>query len=103
MLCPACGEVVLRAEEAGDMVHLVIEDEGPGIVDSVLKRLFEPLVTSKPNGMGVGLSISHSIIKSHGGELRAEPNPEGGTIFSFTLPQASVSKSGRDKDQRRVA
>ena len=54
-------------------------------------RLFEPFVSSKRDGMGLGLSISRSIIEAHEGQLNAEPNPEGGTIFRFTLPSGGVA------------
>jgi signal transduction histidine kinase len=52
---------------------------------------FEPFVSSKHDGMGLGLSISRSIIEAHEGQLNAEPNPEGGTIFRFTLPSGGVA------------
>ena len=51
----------------------------------IIPRLFQPFVTTKPTGMGVGLSISKRIIEAHGGEMWAEPNPGGGTLFRFTL------------------
>jgi two-component system sensor kinase FixL len=60
-------------------------DTGPGIAPAIVSQLFQPFVTTKPQGMGVGLSISRTIIESHGGRLWAEANPEGGTIFRLTL------------------
>lgn len=79
-------EAALAAENGPVVVR--IADTGPGLAPDVAKRLFQPFVTTKPQGMGVGLSICRSIVEGHGGTLRAEPNPGGGTIFSFTLPLA---------------
>ncbi len=58
------------------------------MAEDVRSRLFQPFTTTKPHGLGVGLSISHSIIEDHHGKLWAEDNPGGGTIFSFVLPVA---------------
>jgi two-component system sensor kinase FixL len=63
-----------------------IADTGPGLAPEVAAQLFRPFVTTKAQGMGVGLSICRSIVEAHGGEIRAEPNPGGGTRFCFTLP-----------------
>ncbi|WP_422577253.1 PAS domain S-box protein [Phenylobacterium sp.] len=68
-----------------DTVLIQVTDTGPGISPEVAARLFQPFVTSKSNGMGVGLSISRTIIEAHGGRIWAESAPGGGTIFSFTL------------------
>jgi two-component system sensor kinase FixL len=84
-------EAVLAAESGPVVVRIV--DTGPGLAPDVAKRLFQPFVTTKPQGMGVGLSICRSIVESHGGTLRTEPNPGGGTIFSFTLPLAEFSRA----------
>ena len=65
-----------------------VTDSGGGITDAVREKLFQPFMTTKPQGMGVGLSISRSIIEAHGGRIWAETNPGGGTIFRFTLPPA---------------
>jgi len=53
--------------------------------------LFEPFITAKESGLGIGLSISRVIIEAHGGKLTAEDNPGGGAIFRFTLPRAPMS------------
>jgi two-component system sensor kinase FixL len=68
-----------------DLVRISVADTGTGLDPDVAKRLFQPFVTSKPRGMGVGLSICRTIVEAHGGRIWAEPNPQGGTVFSFTL------------------
>ncbi len=78
------------------MVRVSVTDTGSGIAPDILAQLFRPFVTSKPQGMGVGLSVSRTIIEAHGGRLWAEPNPEGGTIFSFTL-RAADERMAEDK------
>lgn len=70
---------------AGELVEVSVADTGPGIDEAVAAQLFQPFVTTKAAGMGIGLSISRTIVESHGGSLWAEPNPGGGTIFRFTL------------------
>jgi two-component system sensor kinase FixL len=67
-------------------IEVAVADTGTGIAPEIAERLFQPFVTTKPQGMGVGLSICRSIVETHGGELRAELNPGGGTIFRFSLP-----------------
>jgi PAS domain S-box-containing protein len=74
-----------------DMIEIAIADVGPGIRGDIAARLFEPFVSSKHDGMGLGLSISRSIIEAHNGQLTAEPNPGGGTIFRFTLPSGGAA------------
>ncbi|BAF90652.1 MULTISPECIES: two-component system sensor histidine kinase FixL [Azorhizobium] len=68
-----------------DMVTVSVCDTGHGISDEMRAQLFTPFVTTKAQGMGVGLSISRTIIEAHGGRIWAEPNAGGGTIFRFTL------------------
>ena len=72
------------------MIEVSVADTGCGIAKEIEPRLFQPFVTSKPAGMGVGLSISRRIIEAHGGELWAEPNPGGGTLFRFTLEPSNA-------------
>ncbi|PWR21817.1 sensor histidine kinase [Zavarzinia compransoris] len=74
----------LRRDDGFALVS--VADTGSGIADEVRDRLFQPFMTTKPQGMGVGLSISRSIVDAHGGRIWAEANPAGGTIFRFTLP-----------------
>lgn len=69
----------------GDMAMVSVIDSGPGLDAAAAARLFQPFVTTKAQGMGVGLSISRTIVESHGGRIWTEPNPEGGTIFRFTV------------------
>jgi two-component system sensor kinase FixL len=68
-----------------ETVQIGVADTGPGIAPEIAAQLFQPFVTSKRTGMGVGLSISRTIIEAHGGRLWAEANPGGGTVFRLTL------------------
>jgi two-component system sensor kinase FixL len=68
-----------------DTVEIAVSDTGTGIAPEIAAKLFQPFMTTKPQGMGVGLSISRTIVEAHGGRLWAEPNPGGGTIFRLTL------------------
>jgi C4-dicarboxylate-specific signal transduction histidine kinase len=71
-----------------NVVEIAIADAGPGISEEIVEHLFEPFVSTKHDGMGLGLSICQSIVEAHAGKIRTEPNPRGGTIFRFTLPLA---------------
>lgn len=71
-----------------EFVTVCVEDTGAGIDETVAQQLFQPFVTSKATGMGVGLSICRTIVEGHGGRIWFEPRPGGGTIFCFTLPTA---------------
>jgi signal transduction histidine kinase len=73
-----------RIEPGGVLV--AVKDTGAGIDPAIADRIFETLFTTKPNGMGMGLSICRSIIEAHGGRLWASPNAPHGAIFQFTLP-----------------
>ncbi len=75
--------------KCGEWAEISIADTGPGLAPDVAGRLFQPFVTSKLNGMGVGLSICRTIVETHGGRIWAEAGPQGGTVFRFTLPRVS--------------
>ncbi|MGD9882840.1 MAG: ATP-binding protein [Reyranella sp.] len=81
--------VISTAPADEDLVLVTVADSGPGIAEEIAARLFQPFVTTKQQGMGVGLSICRTIIESHGGKIWLEPNPGGGAIFLFTLRRAT--------------
>jgi two-component system, LuxR family, sensor kinase FixL len=79
-------ELVISTEPAEDhMVAINIADTGTGLAPEILPKLFEPFISTKAQGMGVGLSISRTIIEAHGGVISARANDGGGTVFRFTL------------------
>jgi PAS domain S-box-containing protein len=81
-------ELVIRSQpEDDDHVVVGVQDAGVGIDGEKTEQLFSAFYTTKPNGMGMGLSISRSIIEAHGGRLWATPNPDHGATFHFALPR----------------
>lgn len=72
----------------GGFIEVIIEDSGPGLPSEVGERLFEPFVSTKSAGMGLGLSICHTIVAGHGGRIWADQSLLGGTAFHFTLMDA---------------
>jgi two-component system sensor kinase FixL len=80
--------IVVGAEIANAAVEITLSDSGPGIADEVRSQIFEPFVTTKADGMGMGLAISRSIVEAQGGHLRLVATGEGGTRFAFDLPIA---------------
>jgi two-component system sensor kinase FixL len=81
--------IVSNRKVADEMIEVSVSDTGSGFHDDVKSNLFQTFFTTKETGMGVGLSISRSIIEAHGGRMWAETNGSGGATFSFTLPAAS--------------
>ena len=77
--------VITTGREGIEQVHVAVRDSGSGIDPQFAHRLFDAFYTTKPNGMGMGLSISRSIVEQHGGRLWAEPNDSPGTTFHFTV------------------
>jgi two-component system sensor kinase FixL len=78
----------------GGHVQVTIEDSGPGLPPEIAERLFEPFLSTKSEGMGLGLSICHTIIHGHGGQIWAEGSSLGGTAFHFTLIDAAGDHDG---------
>jgi signal transduction histidine kinase len=85
---------VLETLDEHARVVITVEDAGVGLGDLQADHLFEPFYSTKPGGLGMGLSISRSIIESHGGRLWATANPEHGATFHLALPGIAPSPSG---------
>lgn len=90
-------ELLIASGLDDELVEVSVADTGPGIAPEIADQLFQPFITTKRYGMGVGLSISRSIVESHGGQLVVSPNEGGGTVFRFTMPGVT------DEDLRRAA
>lgn len=83
-------EVVISSRrESQTNILIIVEDSGPGLNPEIAEKIFSPFFTTKPQGTGMGLSISRSIVESHGGRLWSVPRPSGGGIFQFTIPISS--------------
>jgi len=86
--------VVATAAAPDNMVEISVADTGTGIAPEITAQLFQPFITTKRQGMGVGLSISRTIVEAHGGSIVTRPNPGGGTVFVFTLPAVTREEVG---------
>jgi signal transduction histidine kinase len=85
------------APDKAGWLGISVSDSGDGIDPAVANRLFEPFVTTKSEGMGLGLLVTRSIVESHGGKIWSTPNPDQGTTFTFTLPLANRKRAGISK------
>jgi two-component system sensor kinase FixL len=88
---------VRAAIQDGDFALVTVSDSGPGLPEEVADRLFQPFVTTKEHGMGIGLTICQTIVEAHGGLIWFEPNPGGGVSFHFRLPLSG--QTAEDHDQ----
>jgi two-component system, LuxR family, sensor kinase FixL len=89
-------ELTIAVAQKDEFARFAVTDTGTGISPEIAQHLFQPFVTSKVNGMGVGLSICRTIIEAHGGRISAGANEGGGTVFEFTLPFAET-EAGHDR------
>jgi two-component system sensor kinase FixL len=87
-VAPAEVKLVIRTRQAGRFLRIEVSDNGKGIPAEQMSQLFAPFFTTKPGGMGLGLSISRSIVENHGGQMEVESTVGRGSTFSFTLPAA---------------
>jgi C4-dicarboxylate-specific signal transduction histidine kinase len=85
--------VAVRTARNGDSAEIEIVDSGPGILAGKLSEVFDPFYTTKPNGMGMGLSIARTIIEAHGGQISAENQAKQGALFRISLPLARSTVS----------
>ena len=81
-------EVTVSTRKSGDLVEIRISDNGVGIPEKLLQKIFQPFFTTKPSGegTGLGLSLSYDIIKAHSGELKVNTKEGEGTVFTIQLP-----------------
>jgi signal transduction histidine kinase len=86
-------ELSISTEQDHTGILVAVRDSGPGIDPTHLERVFEAFYTTKPSGVGMGLSICRSIIDAHGGRLWAEANKPRGAIFRFTLPSSEKERT----------
>jgi signal transduction histidine kinase len=87
------GVIIKVAPEKIGWVGVSVRDSGAGIDPAIASRLFEPFVTTKSEGMGLGLLVTRSIVEGHGGRIWSTPNPDRGTTFTFTLPVAEKKRA----------
>jgi two-component system sensor kinase FixL len=91
---PADGRwITIQASLQDAKIEVAVSDGGVGLPPGDGAKIFQPFVSTKPNGLGMGLSIARTIVEAHGGRLWANSNPAGGAVFHFTLPLAN---GGRD-------
>ena len=88
--------ITTRVTASANMAEVTVADSGPGIAPEIADRLFQPFVTTKENGMGLGLSICREIVEAHQGRLSVAPAPSGGAVFRLTLPMPPAEVAGEE-------
>ncbi|NBB61508.1 PAS domain-containing sensor histidine kinase [Pseudomonas sp. ODNR1LW] len=92
-------QVEISGRPRGGEYIMTVSDNGPGVAPQMADKLFEPLVSSKPGGMGLGLSICRTIVEAHGGSISLSPSRLGGAAFTFTLNTAGLDGQSLSDDQ----
>ena len=88
LAAPGPPRIRCRASRVAGSIEIEIEDDGPGVKAELLDRIFDPFVSSRPGGTGIGLALCRRIVTDHGGTIRAENSSDGATVFRVTLPSA---------------
>ncbi len=91
--------LVVSTRTGADEVEITVRDTGPGLESGDESRIFDPFVTTKTNGMGVGLAISRTLVGAHGGKIRAGNHPDGGAEFVVTLPVTEVGQESAELEE----
>ena len=93
----------VRTEKRGhDAIGIFVQDSGPGIVPAQIERIFDPFVTTKKNGMGMGLTVCRMIIERHGGKLSASSGAGAGARFDITLPVEPAAEADQQSDETAI-
>ncbi len=97
------GPVLLRIERAQDGVEIAVEDRGDGVPAQIRDRLFHPFATGRRGGVGLGLALTHRIVVLHGGRIRLEDRPDGGTRAVLSLPADTIVTEGPNPARQNTA
>jgi DNA-binding response OmpR family regulator/signal transduction histidine kinase len=82
----AANSITVRTFAAGNMAHVTVQDSGPGLSEEIAARIFDPFISFKPDGMGLGLVVSRALVEANGGQLWADLDAGPGAMFRFTVP-----------------
>lgn len=88
-IAPSAITITVKTLQEKNMAMVTVQDNGPGVEQAIIQQIFEPFFTTKPTGIGMGLSISRTLIEANGGQLWLDPDTKEGAKFHFTLPFAS--------------
>jgi signal transduction histidine kinase len=93
---PTGGELYIQTHPGRDgQVEIIFEDTGPGVSEENSNQIFEPFISTKENGLGLGLTVSYGIVSAHGGNLELLPRAGRGARFRVSLPTGTTSRSER--------